>query len=123
LFRGDAVDRDQGAAEDHVGHAAFFRRPQRRLKFRCSCGQQFHGLVHIPPRRGRRHPEPGIDLGERFAFTQVHQHQQCLLAGVEHPPHRNPYTPTHPVQDENAQYYDRLRPVGFETIYTTAPAA
>jgi hypothetical protein len=72
---GDAVDRDQRAIEDHVGHALPLGLAQRRPKPGGLPGEQIDGLVDISPACRGRHREPGADLGERLALTQVHQHQ------------------------------------------------
>jgi hypothetical protein len=51
-------------------------------------GQQFDGLVDIPPAGRRRHLEPCRDLPERLALAQIHQDQQRLLGAVKATPPR-----------------------------------
>jgi hypothetical protein len=96
--RGDPVDRDEGAVQDHVGVAGSLRVPDRLAELRGAGREQRDGLVDVPPGRGRADPEPGRDLGERLALAQVDQHEQGLLARVQLPPDR-PGRPAVPADD------------------------
>jgi len=72
---------------------------QRRRELGRARRQQRHGLLHIPPRGRRRHPEPRSEFGECLTFTQVGQDEQGLLPGVRPPPDRPfglPVAPDHP---------------------------
>jgi hypothetical protein len=56
--RGDPVDRDQGAVEDHIDLTCLLRIPNRSAELRGAGRKQVHGLVHVPPHRGPADPEP-----------------------------------------------------------------
>ena len=72
---GDAVDGHEGSVEDQVGHALLLRVVECLVQLGCASSQQFHGFVHMAPAGRGRHREPGGDLGKRFAFAQVDEHQ------------------------------------------------
>ena len=53
-----------------------------RIPRRCRAREQRHRLVDVPPGRRGPCPEPGRELVERFAFPQVHEHEQgAAVAG------------------------------------------
>ena len=86
--RGEAVDRDQGAVQDHVGMPGLPGVPDRLAELRGAGREQFHGLVHVPPGRGDADTEADGQAGERLAFAQASQDEQRLLAWVQLPPQR-----------------------------------
>ena len=88
LVAGDPVDRDERPVEDDVGVTCPFSVPDRFAQFRGAGREQFDGLVHVPPGGGPADPEPGREVLERFAFSQVGEHEEGFLARVELPPPR-----------------------------------
>ena len=94
--RGNPVDRDQRAVHDDVGVPGLYRVPDRPAQLRRPGGQQFHGLVHVPP--GRRGPDlkSRRQFAERLALAQVGQDQQRLPARVQLPPARPDGLPVAP---------------------------
>ncbi len=83
--RGDPVDQDQGAVQDHIGPAGFLRVPDRAAELRGAGLEQGHGLLDIPPGRGPADPEPRRQLRERLALAQVCQDQERLLPRAQLP--------------------------------------
>jgi hypothetical protein len=76
--RGDPVDRDQGAVDDHVGMPGLLRVPDCLAELRRPGGEQRDSLLDIPPGRGGAYPEAGRQAGERLALAQVRQDEQRL---------------------------------------------
>jgi hypothetical protein len=85
---GHPVDGDEGAVDDQVGVPGLAGVPQCPAQLRGAGGQQGDGLCDVPPGRGGADAKPGGQFGERFAFTQVGQHQQGLPSRVELAPGR-----------------------------------
>jgi hypothetical protein len=86
--RRDPVDRDQRAVHHDVGVSGLPRVPDRLTQFRRPGREQAHRLADVSPGSRDTDREPGRELGECLAFTQVGEHEQSLLPGVQLPPGR-----------------------------------
>lgn len=66
-----SVDVDQGAVEDDERGAGAFRVLQGVPDPWCAGGEQADGLAGAPPGGRRSDAEPGCEIPQRFAFSQV----------------------------------------------------